>query len=241
MIDPVSMAPVTATTWSIAPVTKATGYRFRDESLLREAMTHPSINPGDRGAATHGYERLEFLGDRVLGLVVAEWLLERFEDEHEGQLAKRHTALVRREALTAVAQDIGLRSWLLMSTAEEGMGGRDNSAILADACEALIGALYLDGGLEAARSFIRSAWAEGFDRYSRPPQDPKTALQEWAQARGLPLPLYETLDRTGPDHEPMFLVAVSVEGYPAVQAEGPSKRLAAKRGAQALLAKLPTT
>ena len=229
------MSSVTAHPWSDAPVTAAIGYRFEDTSLLKEAMTHPSINPGDRGAATHGYERLEFLGDRVLGLVIAEWLLERFADEHEGQLAKRHTALVRREALTGVAQDIGLGSWLLMSSAEEGMGGRDNRAILADACEALIGALYLDGGLDVARAFIRKAWAAGFDRYSRPPQDPKTALQEWAQARGLPLPVYETLDRTGPDHEPVFVVQARVDGHAPARAEGTSKRLAAKRAAQALL------
>lgn len=216
----------------------AIGHRFADESLLAEAMTHPSINPEHRGAAEFGYERLEFLGDRVLALVIAEWLLQRFPDEHEGQLARRHVALVRREALARVAEEIDLGRHLILSSGEEGSGGRANSAILADACEALIGALYSDGGLDAARKFIRSAWAEAIKRDLRPPQDPKTRLQEWAQARGLPLPHYETVSRSGPDHQPRFEVRVTIQGREPAEAEGASKREAAKLAAEAMLARL---
>lgn len=216
----------------------AIGHRFTEESLLAEAMTHPSINPEHRGAAEFGYERLEFLGDRVLALVIAEWLLQRFPDEHEGQLARRHVALVRREALAQVAEDIDLGRHLILSSGEEGSGGRANAAILADACEALIGALYIDGGLEAARGFIRTAWVAAIERDLRPPQDPKTRLQEWAQARGLPLPHYETVSRSGPDHQPRFAVRVTVKGREPAEAEGASKREAAKRAAEAMLIRL---
>ncbi|NBB84202.1 MAG: ribonuclease III [Alphaproteobacteria bacterium] len=216
----------------------AIGHRFADRALLAEAMTHPSINPEHRGAAAFGYERLEFLGDRVLALVIAEWLLQRFPHEHEGPLAKRHVAMVRREALADVAERIDLGRHLILSSGEEGSGGRANAAILADACEALIGALFIDGGLEAARGFIRSAWAEAIERDARPPQDPKTRLQEWVQARGLALPRYETVDRTGPDHQPVFEVRVVVEGREPAAATGSSKREAAKKAAEALLARL---
>ncbi|NNG03989.1 MAG: ribonuclease III, partial [Inquilinus sp.] len=163
-------------------------HRFARPALLREALTHPSTDPQARGGASFGYERLEFLGDRVLGLVVAEWLLERFPDEPEGALSRRHTDLVRRETLAEIARGIELGRHLILSAGEAEYGGRENEAILADGCEAVIAALYLDGGLEAARRFVRSAFAEVIDRHRRPPLDAKTALQEWVQARGLPLP-----------------------------------------------------
>lgn len=228
---------MTAAAPEIAELAQALGHSFRREDLLREAMTHPSVTPEERGAARFGYERLEFLGDRVLGLVIAEWLVERFPREPEGALAKRLTALVRRETLAEVAAAIGLGRHLRMSSGEAGAGGRVNAANLADACEAVIAALYLDGGLEAARRFIREAWADRIER-DRPPQDPKTALQEWAQARGLPLPRYATVARTGPDHEPVFSIRVEVEGHAPVTATGSSKRTAEREAAARLLAAL---
>lgn len=217
---------------ALAPVL---GYRFSRAELLQEAMLHPSITPEARGVARFGYERLEFLGDRVLGLLISEWLLDRFPEEHEGQLARRLTALVRREALTEVAQNIDLGRHLILSLGEEGAGGRYNTAILADACEALIGALYMDGGIDAVRPFVRNAWADMIESHARPPQDAKTALQEWAQGRGKPLPMYEIVNRTGPDHDPVFEVRVSVSGEPPVTAHGTSKREAEKAAAAALL------
>ncbi|MEE8271237.1 MAG: ribonuclease III [Alphaproteobacteria bacterium] len=226
---------VTEAGFDAACLARVLGHDFSRTELLREAMTHPSINPQDRGGAQFGYERLEFLGDRVLGLVIAEWLLERFPAEAEGSLAMRHTALVRREALAEVAGRIGLGRFLMLSAGEEEAGGRDNETILADACEAVIAALYLDGGLTPTQRFIRAAFAGSIERHERPPQDAKTALQEWAQARGLPLPRYQTVSRSGPDHAPLFEISVEVAGRPAVSASGSSKRAAEQQAAVRLL------
>lgn len=227
----------------------ALGHRFGNGQLLADAVTHPSLMGLERSGKgvtpAHGpgiaYERLEFLGDRVLGLCVAEWLWERFPDEREGALAKRHAALVRREALGTVADAIGLGRHLRLSPAEASGGGRSNRTILADACEAVIGALYLDGGLEAARRFIRGAWGGLIDRADVPPVDPKTALQEWAQGRGRPLPVYEMIEQTGPAHEPVFRVRVRVEGEEPVTGSGSSKRAAEKQAASLLLNQLGVT
>lgn len=225
----------------LAELAEALGHRFAKPGLLIDAVTHPSVGGMDRYgrggglAPGHAYERLEFLGDRVLGLVIARWLLERFPIEPEGHLAKRHAALVRRETLGRVAEVIDLGRYLRLSAGEDEAGGRSNRAILADACEAVIGALFLDGGLEAAERFIRAHWAPFIDRAEPPPQDPKTALQEWAQARGKPLPHYETIAQSGPAHEPRFEVRVTVAGEPPASAIGPSKRAAEKAAASALL------
>lgn len=213
------------------------GHRFRRWELLREALTHPSTAPELRGGARHGYERLEFLGDRVLGLIIAELLVERFPNEPEGTLAKRHTALVRKEALADAAESIDLGRHLILSSGEEVSGGRLNQAILADACEAVIAALYLDGGLDPARRFIHQVMGQGIDARG-PPEDPKTALQEWAQGRGRPLPIYTTVSRSGPDHDPEFQVSVTVEGEEPATGLGSSKRAAAKAAAAALLTRL---
>jgi ribonuclease-3 len=212
------------------------GHPFAEPDLLREALTHPSVNPGDRGPAPFANQRLEFLGDRVLGLVIAEWLLDRFPDEPEGALARRHTALVRAEALAEVAGAVELGRYLAMAPGEAEGGGRANAATLANACEAVIGALFRDGGLDAARAFVRREWAGALERDARPPQDPKTRLQEWAQGRGLPLPHYEIVSRSGPDHQPLFQVQVSVQGHDAVSASGASKRTAEREAASRLLA-----
>ncbi|MBI1207605.1 MAG: ribonuclease III [Azospirillum sp.] len=223
---------------------EALGHRFGNPDLLADAVTHPSvagIERGRRGAGAEGaapgtaYERLEFLGDRVLGLVVAQWLIERFPDDREGSLAKRHAALVRREALGRVAERIGLGGHLRLSPGEAMSGGRTNHTILADACEAVIGALFLDGGLGAAEGFIRAAWAGQLDASGPPPQDSKTTLQEWAQGSGRPLPVYQIVRRSGPAHEPEFEVEVKVEGLPVATATGRSRRAAEQAAAQALL------
>ncbi|HMG51489.1 MAG TPA: ribonuclease III [Inquilinus sp.] len=213
------------------------GHVFRDPLLLAEALTHPSVSGQKRRLARHGYERLEFLGDRVLGLVIAEWLLERFPKEDEGGIAKRHVALVRREALFEVAQAIGLGRHLTLSPGED-VVGRENPTILADACEAVIGALYRDGGLAAAAGFIRGAWDGFIGRHAQPPQDPKSALQQWALARGLKLPRYVEVARGGTDHQPVFEIRVEIEGQPAASASGSSKRVAERDAAAALLQRL---
>lgn len=225
----------------------AVGHRFADVRMLADAVTHPSLMGLERTTRGAGrpeqgpglnYERLEFLGDRVLGLVIAEWLLERFPNEREGALAKRHVSLVRREALGRVADAIGLGRYLRLSPAEAQGGGRNNRTILADACEAVIGALYLDGGMDKARTFIRTAWARQIDRAEPPPLDSKTALQEWAQGHGRPLPTYQLIEQSGPAHEPLFRISVHLKGMEPVVGVGPSKRVAERQAASELLRKL---
>jgi ribonuclease-3 len=209
-------------------------HEFARPELLRRALTHPSL----AGGGARSYERLEFLGDRVLGLVVAEMLFRRFAEEPEGDLAKRHAMLVRRETLALVARELDLGPLLELSPGEEDSGGRANPAILADACEAVFGALYLDGGIEAARRVIVEHWTALLELDATPPQDSKTALQEWAQARGLPLPAYRVAGQSGPPHDPRFVVQVAVEGQAAASGEGGSKRAAEQAAAGTLLARL---
>lgn len=213
----------------------ALGYRFKDRDLLLWALMHRSAAGG---ADARSYERLEFLGDRVLGLVVAEMLYERYPKEPEGYLARRHASLVRREALARVARKVGLGSFIVMSRGEEDAGGRDSDAILSDACEAVLGASYLDGGLAPAAAFIKAHWPAMMEKDAAPPKDAKTALQEWAQQRGLPLPAYETLAAEGPDHNPVFTVQVTVQGHAPATATGTSKRAAAQAAAASLLEKV---
>ena len=215
----------------------ALGHRFDDPDLLDTALTHSSVVSGGTPAPASN-ERLEFLGDRVLGLLVAEMLYREFPDEDEGALARRHAALVMRDSLARVAVEIGLAGHLRLSRGEDDTGGRANPGLLADACEAVIAALFLDGGLDAARAFVGRRWRALIDEDPTPPKDPKTALQEWAQARGLALPRYRETARTGPDHAPEFSVEVAVEGVEAVVATGPSKRAAERTAAEDLLARL---
>jgi ribonuclease-3 len=213
------------------------GHRFRQPHLLRDALTHSSSlqGRGGRGARVATYERLEFLGDRVLGLVVADMLLKTFPRENEGQLARRHAALVRREALARVAAEIGLGEHLTVSRGEEESGGRENPTLLADACEAVIGALYADAGLDPAYTFVRRHWESLMAEAASPPKDAKTALQEWAQGRGKALPVYRTLGMEGPSHEPNFLVEVAIEGHPPMTGRASSKREAQQAAARAML------
>lgn len=225
----------------LAAFAHAIGHQFVQPALLTEALTHPSALTPDRRRARrrqpagHGYERLEFLGDRVLGLIVADLLWRRFTDEPEGLLTRRHTHLVRRETLARVAETIGLGDHLILSRAEAAAGAAANPAILADACEAVIAAVYLDGGFDAAARFIRSRWEPLIDAMEGPPSDPKTALQEWAQARGLGLPHYELVATSGPDHAPQFTMSASIAGREAVTATASAKRAAEAEAAAALL------
>jgi ribonuclease III len=217
-----------------------TDHAFTHPELLTEALTHPSA-ARRRGGARRGYERLEFLGDRVLGLIVAELLWRRFPNEAEGELTRRHTHLVRREALAEVANAVGLGPRIIVSPGEDAAGVRHNPSVLADVCEAVIAALYLDGGLPAVRSFVERWWEARLAALGAPPRDPKTALQEWAQARGRPLPVYRTIATEGPAHRRRFTITVGVEGLPPATATGSSKRAAETAAAAAALAALDAT
>jgi len=180
-------------------------------------------------------QRLEFLGDRVLGLIAAEMLYHAFPDEEEGAMAKRHSGLVRREGLARVADAIGLGEHVILSESEDGAGGRDNTAVLADCLEAVLAALYLDGGMAPARAFIEAHWTAMMAEEPQPPMDAKTELQELAQGKGLKLPNYREVGRSGPDHDPIFTIEVTVQGYPSASAEGGNKRGAEQEAARRLL------
>jgi ribonuclease-3 len=207
------------------------GHDFARPELLREALTHRSV-AGRRGGFSN--ERLEFIGDRVLGLVVAEWLGERFPNEQEGELGRRLAHLVSQPVLAGIAEAIGLSHLLSVAPGEARAGVKRRATVLADALEAAIGALYLDGGLDPARAFVRRAWADAMARLTAPPKDAKTALQEWFQARGQPLPKYELVSRDGPPHAPEFVVRVSVAGRTGTGTAG-SKRAAEQEAAADLL------
>lgn len=211
-------------------------HAFEKRELLTEALTHASvIGRGRRPRVSN--ERLEFLGDRVLGLVIAARLIARFPEESEGPLARRQAALVRRETLAEIARELDLGAWLEVARSEED-GGRRNPAILADCLEALIGAMFLDGGLDVAERFILRHWDGRIEAMATPPRDAKTALQEWAQGRGLARPVYETVRAEGPAHAPTFEVRVSLGDVPPVSASAPSKRAAEQAAAEVMLARL---
>ncbi len=213
------------------------GYRFKDSALLEQALTHSSMS-GAGGDRLSSNERLEFFGDRVLGLVIAHLLFQRFSDEREGDLARRHAALVRKEALARVAMEVDLGDCVRMSRGEDEAGGRTNPGLLADACEAVIGAIYLDGGLEAAAKFVQEYWQPLVNEDTTPPKDAKTMLQEWAQGRGLALPQYRETARKGPPHAPIFSVEVTVLGIAPVIGVGPSKRSAEQAAADLALVRV---
>jgi ribonuclease III len=221
---------------ALAALEQALGHRFRDSQLLVQATTHSAAGHGRADAIDN--ERLEFLGDRVLGLVVAQLLMERFPKATEGELGPRHATLVRREALAEVAGTIDLGSYLVLAAADAAGGSRNHPKFLADACEAVIAALYLDGGLEAAQSFITKQWAKQLGAVAVMPIEPKTALQEWAQGHGRPLPFYSVIRSAGAAHDPVFEVKVEVKGLEPASAEGSSKRAAEKAAALTMLQRL---
>jgi ribonuclease-3 len=218
----------------IAALERAIGHTFEDRRLLSEALTHSSI-PGELSN-----ERLEFLGDRVLGLVIAEALVARYADESEGTLAPRLNGLVRRETLADVAKALDIGAHLKMAKSESRSGGRQKEGMLADAMEAIIAAVYLDAGLSAARDVILDGWRLHLDRQDEAPIDAKTALQEWAQGRGMPLPAYREVSRDGPDHNPNFTVEVSLGNGETARGSDSSKRAAQQAAAKALLSELET-
>ncbi len=210
------------------------GYGFAGSELLSRALTHISGSSG-AGARASSYQRLEFLGDRVLGLAVSAMLYAEFPHATEGELSRRLADLVRRESCAEVAALWDVGPYLRLGAGEVQSGGRGRQAILADVCEALIGAVFLDGGYEAAAALVRRAWEPRMRSPRRALQDPKTALQEWAQARGKPTPVYSETLRSGPAHAPQFTVTVAVEGQVPAEGTGTSKRLAEQAAAEGFM------
>lgn len=204
------------------------GHRPRDAALFQRALTHSS-------ASRDSYERLEFLGDRVLGLVIARWLYETHPDEPEGQLSRRFNALVARETCADVGRQIGLPALIRLGKQAREDGASQSDNVVGDVVEALIGALLIDGGIEVAEAFVRKAWASFIEHQGRAPQHPKSALQELAAAKELKAPVYEVIGRSGAHHAPRFTVRVSVKSFGEAEAEGSSKQEAETAAAAALL------
>ena len=217
---------------TLAPLQRALGHKFRDKAILTEALTHSSARAGKQHADN---ERLEFLGDRVLGLAVAELLCELNPGANEGDLARLYNRLVQRGTCADVAIELNLGEHLRLSGSELTSGGRSKTSILADACEAVLGAIFLDAGFEAARKTVRKLWSPLAGGGTETPRDPKTALQEWAQGRKLGLPVYAEVERAGPDHAPQFTSEVRVGKVPPARGQGANKRLAEQEAARALL------
>ena len=213
------------------------GHNFRQPDLLLRAVTHASISSTTRP----DNQRLEFLGDRVLGLVMAEALLGADIAASEGQLAPRFNALVRKEACAEVAREVGLGDVLKLGRSEMLSGGRRKEALLGDAMEAVIAAVYQDSGFDAARALILRLWRARIGAVEQDARDPKTSLQEWAQARAMPPPIYTEQGREGPDHQPIFTVEVRLESGEAELARAGSKRVAEQAAARALLARMETS
>lgn len=210
------------------------GHVFRKPELLVRALTHSSISSATRPSN----ERLEFLGDRVLGLTLAEALFRADTGAAEGKLAPRFNALARQETCAAVAREVALGEVLKLGRSEQISGGRRKEALLGDAMEAVIAAVYLDAGFEAARDMVLRLWATRIAQVDDDARDPKSALQEWAQARGLPPPAYVELGRDGPDHAPVFTVAARLETGETEEASAATKRAAEMAAARALLARM---
>jgi ribonuclease III len=212
---------------------KVIGYVFKDRALFTNALTHSSARAAAQPRSD--YERLEFLGDRVLGLAVAEMVSRAYPEASEGDLARRFNRLVRGGTCAVVGGRIGLGAQLVLSDSEAEHGGRGKETILADAMEAVLGAVFLEAGFDTAREVVRKLWAPLLDGLPQVAVDPKSALQEWAQGKGLPLPEYKEKARKGPDHAPKFMSQVKVEGYEPAVGEGPSKRSAEQAAATAFL------
>jgi ribonuclease-3 len=211
------------------------GYAFKDRALLKKALTHASVRQAS--AKRRDNERLEFLGDRVLGLAVAELLSAVYPAASEGELARLYNRLVRGGTCAEVARALDLGPSLVLSDSEAGSGGRDKDTILADACEALLGAVFLEAGYETARDLVREHWSVKLKGTPAEAADAKSALQEWAQGKGLSLPEYVEVDRQGPDHAPRFTSEVRIKGTKPARGEGASKRAAEQAAATALLAR----
>ncbi|ETI65451.1 ribonuclease III [Sphingobium sp. C100] len=203
----------------------------RDRAAFEQALTHGSAKPVN-------YERIEFLGDRVLGLLIGEWVFERFTDEPEGKLSRRYNALVSGETCADVARTVGVPTHLILGKQARDDGAADSDNVLGDVMEALIGALYLEGGLEEARTLVRRLWSDRLDTQTSAPRHPKSALQEWAAANKRKPPEYALTDRSGPQHALRFSVTVSIKGAGEASATGASKQEAETAAAKALFEKL---
>ncbi|WP_322517239.1 ribonuclease III [Rhodopseudomonas palustris] len=212
------------------------GHSFADPALLNTALTHVSALKSARNRSD-SYQRLEFLGDHVLGLVVSDMLYRAFPNADEGELSKRLADLVRKETCADVARSLDLDEGVRLGTVGAGAGARLRKSVLGDICEAVIGAVFLDGGYPAAAEFVQRNWTERMRKPARSLRDPKTVLQEWAQGKGLPTPVYREVERTGPHHDPQFRVAVSLPGLDPAEGVGGSKRAAEKVAASVMLAR----
>ena len=220
-----------------AALEKRLGHRFASRALLQQALTHASALSQDE-ARLKSYQRLEFLGDRVLGLSISTLLFEQFPEAPEGHLSRALADLVRKETCAEIAEEIGVGPALRMGKGERKTGLARKTAVLGDACEAILGAVYLDAGFAAVDAVIRSHWAaRAPDLTAGSTADPKTALQEWAHTRGLVEPRYEETARTGPDHAPVFVVSAHIPGLIPATGEGRSKRVAERAAAAAMLAR----
>ena len=218
------------------PLEERLGYSFTDKHLLARALTHVSAAGGAAGRSRN-YQRLEFLGDRVLGLAIAEMLFATFPIASEGELSQRLSELVRRDACAEVALDWDLGPYLKLGGGDVQSGGRKSRPILADVCEAIIGAVFLDGGYEAAKVLVERAFSERMTTGRRLLRNPKSVLQEWAQGRGMRTPSYREVERSGPHHDPQFRIAVELPNQPSVEGVGRSKRAAEQAAAAAMLAR----
>ncbi|MEE2525054.1 ribonuclease III [Hyphobacterium sp. HN65] len=212
------------------------GYQFRDVELLHRALTHASF--GDGNKKIQNYERLEFLGDRVLGLIAAETLFEKFTKAKEGRLAPMFNSLVDKAACERVARFFELGPALKMSPSEESIGGRDKSSILADATESVMAAVYLDGGLDAAKAVFRRGWGEVVEHLGEKPHNPKSELQELAAKRGYGVPRYDLLEQAGPEHRPVFIMRVELGRFDPCEGQGGSKQEAQREAAIAMLQRI---
>jgi ribonuclease-3 len=211
------------------------GHKFADPALLATAFTHVSaLKPATRHRAD-SYQRLEFLGDHVLGLIVSDMLYRAYPRADEGELSKRLADLVRKESCADVAKSLELLDDIKLGAVGAGAGARLRKSVLGDICEAVIGAIYLDGGHAAAAQFVERNWTERMRKPRRPLRDPKTVLQEWAQGKGLPTPVYREIERTGPHHDPQFRVAVDLPGLAPAEGVGGSKRAAEKLAASVMI------
>ena len=219
----------------LAALEERLGYTFRDGELLARALTHVSAPASGGADRAHSYQRLEFLGDRVLGVAVAEMLYRAYPLASEGELSMRLAKLVRRETCAAIAEEWEVGAYLVLGQGEARAGGRKKAAIVSDVCESLIGAVYLDAGFEAARDLVQRSWKDRMSADLSPERDAKTAVQEWAQGRALPAPRYVEVSRSGPAHMPLFVMQVELEGFEPERGEATSKRAAEQAAAQAFL------
>ncbi|WP_196502241.1 ribonuclease III [Aestuariivirga litoralis] len=217
---------------SLSKVEERLEYQFKSQILISAALTH-----GSQQKAERDYQRLEFLGDRVLNLVIADELYARFPDEKEGPLAARLSLLVRAEACTRVGEALGLQAFIAVGAMERKQGVQRMASVLSDVVEALIGALYLDGGMDVARGFILKQWQAMLTQAPETLKDAKTFVQEWALGRGLPLPAYVVQNREGPDHAPRFTISLQVGDLASVHGQGLSKQLAEMDAASAFIAR----